>query len=196
MIWTTPSTPCSPTAGDDRETTFAEQVRALITEELKDIETLIFISDSSRDLDTEIERRWDRIADHLDKLFPNEGSRLLGQNTPKLRNGRIDTEEVVEEIQDVLAALRTSTSFQNAIEDGIFSASRQVDADDSDDIFFAVSSVTKLGFGLDFRHPLRRVFEAGTQPVLRRTAVPLGHRRHWRVCLQPVGNHPDPRTAL
>ena len=132
---------------DDRETTFAEQVRASITEELKDIETLIFISDSSRDLDTEIERRWDRIADHLDKLFPNEGSRLLGQNTPKLRNGRIDTEEVVEEIQDVLAALRTSTSFQNAIEDGIFSASRQVDADDSDDIFFAVSSVTKLGFG-------------------------------------------------
>ena len=132
---------------DDREITFAEEVRALITEELADIETLIFLAETTRDLDVEIERRWDRIADHLDKLFPNEGSRLIGLNTPKTRSGRIDYEEVVEEIQDVLAALRSSSSFQNAIDDGIFSATRRVDADDSDDIFFAVSSVAKLGFG-------------------------------------------------
>ena len=132
---------------DDREITFAEEALASITEELKDIETLIFLAGSTREMDAEIERRWDRVTDHLDKLFPYEGSRLIGSNTPKLRSGRIDYDEVVEEIQDVLAALSTSSSFQDAIEDGIFSASRRVDPDHSDDVYFAVRSVTKLGFG-------------------------------------------------
>ena len=131
----------------DREITFAEEARALITRELNDIEALIFLADTATELDSEIERRWDRVTEYLDTLFPNEGSFLLGRNTPKERNGRIDYEEVVEDLQDVLAALGNSTAFQNALERGIFSNSRTVDPDDSDDTFYAVRSVTRLGFG-------------------------------------------------
>ena len=131
----------------DREITFAEEARGLIANELTAIEALVLIADSTNELDSEIERRWDRVAGHLDDLFPNEGSTLLGHNTPKERNGGIDYDEVVEDIQDVLAALGTSRAFQDALERGIFSNSRKVDPDDSDDTFFAVRSVTRLGFG-------------------------------------------------
>ena len=132
---------------DQRETTFAEEAFAQITSELIDIEKLIGLVDSTTGLTTEIERRWDDIAQHLDTLFPGEGSRLLGRDTPKDRSGRIDYEEVVEDIQDVLAALSTSSAFRDAVDDGIFSGSYRVDVDDSDDTFFAVRRSTRLGFG-------------------------------------------------
>ncbi len=131
----------------DREITFAEEARALITSELNDIEALIFLAETSSEIDSTIEQRWDRITGYLDRLFPNEGSSILGRNAPKRRNGRIDYEELVEDIQDVLTALGHSTAFQIALERGIFSSSRTVDPDDSDDTFFAVRSVTRLGFG-------------------------------------------------
>ena len=131
----------------DREITFAEEARALITAELTDLEALIVLADSASGLDSTIEQLWDRITGHVDRLFPSEGRTLLGSNAPKRRNGRIDYEELVEDVQDVLAALGSSTEFQNAIEDGIFSGSRTVDPDESDDTFFAVRSVTRLGFG-------------------------------------------------
>ncbi len=131
----------------DREITFAEEARALITGELSDLEALIVLAETSSGLDSTIEQRWDRITGHLDRLFPNEGDDILGINAPRQRNGRIDYEEVVEDIQDVLAALENSRSFQLALEDGIFSDARSVDPDESDDTFFAVRSVTRLGFG-------------------------------------------------
>ena len=132
---------------EDRQTTFAEEAYALIAAELNDIQALIGLTETTSDVVSEIERRWDRIADHLDLLFRGEGQTLLGQDTPKRRSGAIDYEEVVEDIEDVLAALRSSSAFQDALEDGIFSQSRRVDADDSDDTFFAVRSMTRLGFG-------------------------------------------------
>ena len=129
-----------------REVTFAEEARGLIADELADIQTLIGLASLTSGLSSDIERRWDRISAHLDKIFPGEGSRLMGLNTPKLRNGRIDYDEVVDHIQDVLAALSSSSAFQFALDDGIFSRSR-VNPDDSHDRFFAVRSVTSLGFG-------------------------------------------------
>ena len=131
----------------DREVTFAEEAHALITHELEDLEVLIGLAETAPSLAATIEQRWDRIARHLDTIFPGEGSTLLGQNTPKERNGTIDYEEVVEDIEDVLAALSSSFAFRDSLDDGIFSRSRQVDADDSDDTFFAVRSATRLGFG-------------------------------------------------
>ena len=131
----------------DREITFAEDVSALITEELSDIETLIFLGDSASSLDAEIEKRWGRVGQHLDRLFPNQGRTVLGLNAPKERNGTIDYEEVVDEIRDVLGALRTSSAFETALDDGIFSGLSGVDPNDSDDIFFSVRSLTRLGFG-------------------------------------------------
>lgn len=131
---------------DFREVTFAEEARGLIADELADIQTLILLASSSSGINSEIERRWDRISGHLDKIFPGEGSRLMGLNTPKLRNGRIDYDEVVDDIQDVLAALSSSSSFQIALDDGIFSRSR-VNPDEGRDRFFAVRSSTRLGFG-------------------------------------------------
>ena len=131
----------------EREITFAEEARALITAELSDIEALISLAESTSGLNSTIEQRWDRVTGHLDKLFPNEGSRLLGINAPKRRNGSIDYEELVEDIQDVLSALGSSADFQYALESGIFSNSTRVDPDESDDTFFAVRSVTRLGFG-------------------------------------------------
>ena len=131
----------------DREITFAEEARALITGELGDLEALIALAETASGLDSTIEQRWDRITGHLDRLFPNEASTLLGSNAPRRRNGRIDYEELVEDIQDVLVALGSSVEFQYALESGIFSGSRTVDPDESDDTFFAVRSVTRLGFG-------------------------------------------------
>lgn len=132
---------------DHREITFAEEAHSLITEELEDIEVLIGLIDSNASLSANLEELWDRIAGHLDSLFPGEGSALLGYDPPKERDGTIDSEEVVEDIEDVLAALSTSSAFETALDDGIFSHSRQVDADDSDDTFYALRSATRLGFG-------------------------------------------------
>lgn len=132
----------------DREVTFAEEAHALITNELEDLEVLIGLAESAPALTSTIERRWDRIADHLDLVFPGEGRTLLGQDTPKERNGiTIDYEELIEDIEDVLAALGSSTAFRDSLDRGIFSRSRLVDADESDDTFFAVRSATRLGFG-------------------------------------------------
>ena len=130
-----------------REVTFAEEVRALITQELEDLEVLIGLAETAPSLISTVEQRWDRIARHLDILFPGEGSTLLGQDTPKERDGSIDYEEVIEDIEDVLAALSTSSTFRDSLDNGIFSRSRRVDEDDSDDTFFAVRSATRLGFG-------------------------------------------------
>ena len=132
---------------DHREVTFAEEAHALITQELEDIEVLIGLAESAPSLRSTIERRWDRIAEHLNSIFPGEGSTLLGQDTPKERNGGIDYEEVIEDIEDVLAALNSRSAFEIALEDGIFSRSRRVDVDDSEDTFYAVRSATRLGFG-------------------------------------------------
>ena len=129
-----------------REMTFTQEARGLIAHELADIQTLIDLVSSSSGINSEIERRWDRISAHLDEIFPGEGRRLMGLNTPKLRNGRIDYDEVVDTIQDVLAALSSSSSFQIALDDGVFSRSR-VNPDDGYDRFFAVRSATRLGFG-------------------------------------------------
>ena len=100
--------------------------------------TLIFLGDSASALDSEIEKRWDRVGQHLERLFPNQGRTVLGLNAPKERNGTIDYEETVDEIRDVLAALQTSAAFENAVDDGIFSHLSGVDPNDSDDIFFSV----------------------------------------------------------
>lgn len=131
----------------DREVTFADEARALITRELEDLEVLIGLAETTPSLATTIEQRWDRVARHLDTIFPGEGSTLLGQNAPKERNGTIDYEEVVEDIEDVLAALSTRSAFRDSLDDGFFSRSRRVDADESDDTFLAVRSATRLGFG-------------------------------------------------
>ncbi len=131
----------------DREVTFAEEAHALIARELEDIEVLIELAETAPSLAATIERRWDRITGYLDTIFPGEGTTLLGTNTPKERNGTIDYEELVEDIEDVLAALSTSSAFRDSLDNGIFSRSRRVDADESDDTFFAVRSATRLGFG-------------------------------------------------
>ena len=132
----------------DREVTFAEEAHALITNELEDLEVLIGLAESAPSLARTIEQRWDRIADHLSLVFPGEGRTLLGQDAPKERNGiTIDYEELIEDIEDVLAALGSSSAFRESLDDGIFSRSRLVDADESDDTFFAVRSATRLGFG-------------------------------------------------
>ena len=131
----------------DQAVTFAEETRDLIERELVKLEALIFLADTGSNVDADIERRWDLVTGHLNKLFPTEGSALLGRDAPKRRNGGIDYAEVVEDIQDVLAALQTSAAFQYAVEDGIFSGSRRVDPVDSDETFFAVRSSTRLGFG-------------------------------------------------
>ena len=132
---------------DHREVTFAEEAHALITQELEDIEVLIGLAESAPGLRATIERRWDRIAEHLNSIFPGEGSTFLGLDTPKERNGGIDYEEVIEDIEDVLAALNSSSAFETALDEGIFSRSRRVDVDDSEDTFYAVRSATRLGFG-------------------------------------------------
>lgn len=132
----------------DREVTFAEEALALITNELEDLEVLIGLAESAPSLATTIERRWDRIADHLSLVFPGEGRTLLGQDAPKERNGiTIDYEELIEDIEDVLAALGSASAFRESLDNGIFSRSRLVDADESDDTYFAVRSATRLGFG-------------------------------------------------
>ena len=130
-----------------REVTFVEEAHSLITKDLEQLEVLIGLAETNSSLNREIEQRWDRIAGHLNTIFPNEGSTLLGRDTPKRRGGGIDYEEVVEDIEDVLAALSTRLNFETSLEDGIFSRSRRVDPDDSDDTFFAVRSATRLGFG-------------------------------------------------
>ncbi len=136
------------TSGSEfREVTFAEETRGLIADELDDIRTLIGLASSSRSFDSEIERRWDRISGHLNMIFPGEGSRLMGLNTPKRRSGRIDYDGVLEEVQDVLAALATSSNFRDAVDFGVFSRSRRVDVNNSHDTFYAVRSSTRLGFG-------------------------------------------------
>ena len=132
---------------DNREVTFVEEAHSLITDDLEELEVLIGLAQTNSSLNSAVEQRWDRIAGHLNTIFPGEGSRLLGQDTPKERSGSIDYEEAVEDVEDVLAALSTRLAFEIALEDGIFSYSRQVDPDDSDDTFYAVRSATRLGFG-------------------------------------------------
>ena len=128
----------------DEESTFVESARERISSLLEGIEVLLGLSDSS--LNVEIERRWDEIVNELDALFPGQASTVLGVNAPKERNGRtIDGEELVEDINDVLAALGSLNAFEDALDRGIF-RSAQIDEDDVEDIFGAAQSVDRLGF--------------------------------------------------
>ena len=132
---------------DVREITFAQEAHARITDELEQIEVLIRLVETTSGLRREIERRWDRVADHLNTIFPGDGGWLLGFDAPKRRDGSIDYEEVIEDIEAVLEALSFRSDFRDALDHGIFSASRRVDPDDIDDTFFAVRTSSHLGFG-------------------------------------------------
>ena len=72
----------------DEEKTFVDNARDRIDELLVRIEKLLELSDSGLSLNSEIEKRWDDIADELDALFPGQGSRVIGSNAPRERNGR------------------------------------------------------------------------------------------------------------
>ena len=130
----------------NREVTFAEDAHDRIAAELSDIETLLDISQTTSGFDSVIELRWDRVARHLESIFPGEGAKLLGANAPKERDGDIDADEVVEEIRDVLAALSSVSAFEAAVDDGIFSGTTKVGVNDSDDVYSTVKSVSRLSF--------------------------------------------------
>ena len=131
----------------DEEKTFVENARDRILKLLEGIETLLQLSDLGSSITAEIERRWDDIAEELDALFPGQGSRVLGSNTPKEHNGRtIDGEELIEEVNDVLAALSSLSAFEDALDRGIFRYAR-IDEDDAEDLFTAAESIDRLGFG-------------------------------------------------
>ena len=131
----------------DEEKTFVENSRDQIVKLLEGIETLLQLSDTGASIANEIERRWDQIAEELDTLFPGQGSSVLGADTPKERNGRtIDGEELVEDVNDVLAALSSLNAFEDALDRGIFRSAR-IDEDDVEDVFTAPQSIDRLGFG-------------------------------------------------
>ena len=131
----------------DEESTFVETARERIVDLLEDIQRLLQLSDSGVGFNREIEKRWDDIVDELDVLFPRQGSRVLGANAPKERNGRdIDGEELVEDVSDVIAALSSLSAFEDALDRGIFRRAR-IDEDDLEDLFTAAQSIDRLGFG-------------------------------------------------
>ena len=131
----------------DEESTFVENARERIVDLLEDIQRLLQLSDSGVSFNREIEKRWDDIVDELDVLFPRQGSRVLGANAPKERNGRdIDGEELVEDVSDVIAALSSLSAFEDALDRGIFRRAR-IDEDDLEDLFTAAQSIDRLGFG-------------------------------------------------
>ena len=131
----------------DEERTFVDNARDRIFDLLERIERLLQVADSEVSLNSEIEKRWDDIVDELDTLFPRLGSRVLGANAPKERNGRdIDGEELVEDVSDVLDALSSLSAFEDAVDRGIFRSAR-IDEDDVEDLFTAAQSIDRLGFG-------------------------------------------------
>ena len=131
---------------DDR--TFVDSARGEIANLLTKIEALLRIYDGdSGSIGNEIERLWDDIGDALDDLFPGQGSSLLSADTPKRRNrSEIDGEEAVDDINDVLDALRSLDDFEDALDQGIFSDAT-IDEDDLEDVFSASQTIEKLGFG-------------------------------------------------
>ena len=127
--------------------TFVESARDRITELVADLDVLLGLHESGVDLEDDIEDRWDQIVDVLNTLFPGQGRSLLGADTPKDRGGtEIDVEDVIDDIQDVLAALGSLSAFEDALDRGIFSDAR-IDEDDIDEVFSASSSIERLGFG-------------------------------------------------
>ena len=92
-----------------------------------------------------MEVRWDRAKDALEGLFGREDARDIFGSLPLGRNRGVDTEEVVETLEEVLAALTDFDDFYDAVYDGVFADA--IDVDDADDVFDAVRTVTKMEFG-------------------------------------------------
>lgn len=169
---------------DDK--TFVENARERIVKLLEGIETLLQLSDSVS-LSNEIEKRWDDIAGELDALFPGQGSRVLGANAPKERNGRdIDGEELVDDVNDVLAALSSLGAFEDALDRGTFRSAR-IDEDDVEDLFTAAQSIDRLGFGWTENTRFGAYSKRNRTGVTRSLSFPSGEEGIGAFAYSPLG---------
>ena len=131
------------------ERTFVDNARSDITRHLARIEILLGLYEpaAAGGIDDEIESIWDQIGERIDQLFPDAGGNFLRDDTPKRLNGTaIDGPEVLQDLNDALAALDGVQEFEDALDDGIFSDA-SVDQDRLDEVFSDSESSERLGFG-------------------------------------------------
>ena len=126
--------------------TFAERTAETIESILNQIDLLAtaYDGDPSGFRDA-IRLRWDLAEEALEGLFGRNNAEDIFGSVPLTRSLAVDVEEVIERLEQVLAALSNYRDFYDAVYDGVFEDA--IDTDLAEDAFDALRTLTKLEFG-------------------------------------------------
>ena len=126
--------------------TFAEEAAETIETILQQVELLASVyDDSPSGLRDAIRERWDLAEEALEGLFGRDNAEDIFGSVPLTRGLAVDIEEVVDTLEQVLAALSNYGDFYDAADDGVFEDA--IDTDLADNAFDALRTLTKLEFG-------------------------------------------------
>ena len=126
--------------------TFRDTVRRGISRLLTQMKLLIRIAEAGDDdLESAIEDKWDRSAQALEALFGREAATVLGRFPQE--DGEMDNAGAVIVLEDVIAALSSLSAFRSAVDDGVFRNSTRVGRNNADEVYRALSSLTRVRFG-------------------------------------------------
>ena len=102
-------------------------------------------SDDSAGLKAAFQLRWNLATAALEDLFGSTNARAILGDLPLRRNRVVDTNAVLNTLDEILDALSSYENFYGAVVDGIFVDA--VKTDKTDDLFDSVKRVTKMNFG-------------------------------------------------
>ena len=133
-------------SGVTRGSTFAEQAAETIQSILNQIDLLAAAYEGDpAGLRDAIQLRWDLAEEALEGLFGRDNAEDILDSVPLTRNLAVDIEEVVDTLEQVVAALSDYQDFYDALDDGVFEDA--IDTDLAEDAFDALRTLTKLEFG-------------------------------------------------
>lgn len=132
--------------GVREEKTFAEAARDGLRTHLERFRLIVALGEDTSGYRSLLTDRWRLARNELEALVGSaDADRVLG-DLPTRRNGTVDTDEAEEVLEDVLAALASLSSFESALDGGIFDEVRSIDSDDADQAFYALRRRTRLLF--------------------------------------------------
>ena len=129
----------------EREDSVVSGVRSEIESLLDNLRALVDLNEDGS-LTTQIESRWDLVAEQLDVIFDDEGSDIIGDDVPT-RRGELDGREAIATIEEVLEALGDFSAFEDALDRGIFADTDSLSTSEARDLFDASLGLDRIGFG-------------------------------------------------
>ncbi len=124
---------------------FAKSAQGAIAAVLHRINLLVFIEEAGgSDQSSAIRSAWEDATASLRSIFGRDAEDALG-DIPLTGRGAVDSDEAQDTLTEVLEALSSRSEFEDALDDGVFSAADTVG--DADEVFETLQQVTRLQFG-------------------------------------------------